>query len=152
MRLKRQALITAFTLAMLTACQKQSPDTPNTDVPGERPNSSVEAPAAPRPTYDGPFGLRMGLSPEEAKVVMPSLEEAEQGSGIYRSDSVPTPHPDFKSYLLFFSSKSGLCKIVAIGKDIQSGYTGLELRTAFDDLDKALSEKYGKGKKYDVSA
>jgi len=119
----------------------------------------MEEAAAPQPapvraqvTYDGPFGLNMGLSTAEAKAAIPDLEESDQGPRIYRADSVPVPHPDFESYSLLISQKSGLCKIVAIGKDIKSGDAGYEVRSAFDALDKAITSKYGNGKKYDFTS
>ena len=114
--------------------------------------ASQPIPVTAKKTYDGPFGLKMGLSAEEAEAAIPSLEESDQGPGIYQADSVPIPHPDFESYALLFSQKSGLCKIVAIGKDIKSGDAGHEIRSAFDTLDKAITKKYGKGKKYDFTS
>jgi hypothetical protein len=84
--------------------------------------------------------------------VVGSLEESSEGAGLYYSSTVPVPHPDFESYSLGFSRKSGLCKVVAIGKDIKSGQTGFELRSAFDALDKAITAKYGQGKKYDFTS
>lgn len=41
---------------------------------------------------------------------------------------------------------------MAIGKDIKSGDAGYEVRSAFDALDKAITNKYGKGKKYDFTS
>lgn len=126
------------------------------DVSPSNASSQVEQPApspvAVQATYDGPFGLKMGLSPAEVKVAIPSLEKTDLGPGVYRSNSVPISHPDFEGYTLIFSQRSGLCKITAIGKDIQSGDTGFEVRSAFDDLDKAVTNKYGKGKKFDFSS
>ena len=61
-------------------------------------------------------------------------------------------YPDFESYSLLFSQKNGLCKILAIGKDIKSGDSGSEVKSAFNSLDESLSKKYGKGKKYDFTS
>ena len=102
---------------------------------------------APKKSYGGPFGLAMGISLSEAKQLLPSLSE--NSDGTFTATTVPTPHEAFESYILVFSSKSGLCKIVAIGKDIQSGDNGFEVQSAFDDLSQGLSKKYGHGKKYD---
>lgn len=109
------------------------------------------APAKPS-AYDGPFGLKMGLSIEEVKKIIPGLSKTEQSEWIYKADSVPTPHPDFDFYVLNFSEKTGLCKISAIGKDIKSGDSGAEVKSDFNSLDESLSKKYGKGKKYDFTS
>lgn len=149
----RNRILAACLVAMfaLSGCQ-QDASPGGTPTPAETAVALPPTPVAARMTYDGPFGLKMGLTPTEVKAVIPSLEERDQGPGTYRSDSVPMPHPDFESYLLLFSAQSGLCKIMAIGKDISSGDTGFEVRSAFDDLDKAVTGKYGKGKKYDFTS
>lgn len=124
--------------------------------PNQVPTAATNARPSPtqeRPTkYDGPFGLKMGLSVETAKNLIPSLSESDSEPGVYNAVSVPVPHPDFESYSLFFSKKSGLCRVVGIGKDIPSGDVGFEVRSAFDALDEALTQKYGKGKKYDFTS
>jgi hypothetical protein len=148
---QRKAVVCLISIIALSGCQPNASPA-STSAQAEHPAAPQPSPAAAHVTYDGPFGLRMGLSPAEAKAAIPSLEESDQGQGIYRASSVPVPHPDFESYSLLFSQKSGLCKIVAIGKDIQSGDTGYEVRSAFDALDKAITSKYGKGKKYDFTS
>lgn len=147
----KRAVASLLTIIALSGCQQNSSPV-STRTPAEHPTAPLSSPATSRVIHDGPFGLKMGLSPAEVKAAVPSLEESDQGAGIYRSVSVPVPHPDFESYSLLLSQKSGLCKIVAIGKDIQSGDTGFEVRSAFDALDKAITSKYGKGKKYDFTS
>lgn len=153
MRFKRSIAVTCFGfITVLSGC-RQDPSPASAPVQAEQAVVLTPAPTIAKATYDGPFGLKMGLSPEETKAAIPSLEEKiDQGSGIYRADSVPIPHPDVESYSLFFSQKSGLCKIVAIGKDIKSGDAGYEVQTAFEALDKAITNKYGRGKKYDFTS
>jgi hypothetical protein len=94
----------------------------------------------------------MGLTREQVQQLIPGLKDEEDSPGYANATSVPQSHPDFESYGLQFSKKSGLCKIVAIGKDISTGSAGYELRSAFDEIDKALTAKYGKGKLYDFSS
>ena len=148
---QRKAAACLISIIALSGCQpSESPA--STSAQAERPAAPQPSPVATHVTYDGPFGLKMGLSPAEAKAAIPSLKESDQGPGIYSSSSMPVSHPDFESYSLLFSQKSGLCKIVAIGKDIQSGDAGYEVRSAFDALDKAITNKYGKGKKYDFTS
>jgi outer membrane murein-binding lipoprotein Lpp len=97
------------------------------------------------PASDGPFGLSMGI-PEEAfgttltKVV----------TGKFFVDSVPSPHEDFEQYVLEFGKNSGLCWIKAISKDIPTDSMGYFLKSKFNELEKVLSNKYGKGAKTDL--
>ena len=138
---------------VITGCEKKEDTTANQPqaqiVPP--PTKPIAAPAKPL-IYEGPFGLKMGLSLEEAKVLIPSLSKSEQNDWIYQAETAPVSHPDFEIYSLGFSQETGLCRISAIGKDIKSGDSGFEIRSAFESLDESLSKKYGKGKKYDFSS
>lgn len=112
---------------------------------------SVAAPPAPSSkSYDGPFGLKEGLTLDEVRAIT-SLT-AGDAPGLYSTDSVPAPHVAFENYVLGFSDKSGLCTITAIGKDITAGSYGTEVITAFDDLEAALKKKYGTDKRYDFAS
>jgi hypothetical protein len=151
MRIKwANVIASGLALIALAGCQQEA---------GGRPvqSTSAEIPVEPTPqaakpsAYEGPFGLKMGLTPSDAKALIPSLSETEETRTIFEANSVPIPHPDFESYTVVFSQKTGLCKVTAIGKDITSGDAGFEVRSAFDSLDEALTKKYGKGKKYDIS-
>lgn len=141
------------TILLLTACSQQATPVPQTESrEGHVPIAPIRANEQQLEKFDGPFGLKMGLARSEIEKIIHDLR-SEDGSPSWSSAStVPTPHPDFESYSLQFSEKSGLCVIVGIGKDVQSGNTGSEIRTKFDSLDEALSSKYGKGKKYDFSS
>jgi hypothetical protein len=114
---------------------------------GSEPVAPTHVPTAKK--YDGPFGLTAGLSIEEVRAAGTSLSPAEGEQGWFGADDVPTPHPDFETYFLHFSRKSGLCGISAIGKNIPTGDSGYEVRSAFEELAKAISAKYGKAKNYD---
>lgn len=99
--------------------------------------------------YDGPFGLQAGLTVDEVKQSAPDLAPDDKQPGWYIATNVPTPYPSFDSYMLNFSTKSGLCVLSGIGKNITSGSSGAEIQAAFEDLATALSGRYGHGKKYD---
>ena len=142
--------VTASVLIMLSlaGCQKNTGTAQTqTQIPQTQ---SVSPPAKPL-TYEGPFGLKMGLSIEVTKALISGLSKVEQSDWIFRTDRVPIPHPDFDSYLLNFSQKYGLCSISAFGKDIKSGDSGFEIKSAFNSLDESISKKYGIGKKYDYA-
>ena len=140
------SLLVIFSLA---GCQKD-PDTIQTQA-SPPPVQQVVTPKKPL-TYEGPFGLKMGLSIEETKSLISGISKSEESEWIYHADTVPIPHSDFESYSLRFSQTNGLCKISAIGKDIKSGDSGSEIKSVFNSLDESLSKKYGKGKKYDFTS
>ncbi len=133
---------------ILAGCQKEQ-DTAQAQA---SPSPTRPTVVPPKPiVYEGPFGLKMGLSIEDTKKLS-GLSKMEQSEWIYRADIVPTPHPDFESYLLQFSEKTGLCRISAIGKNIISSDSGNEVKSNFNSIDESLSKKYGKGKKYDFTS
>lgn len=141
------ALATIITLA-LSACSESKTDDLATAAESA---SSVEKPSPTPKKFDGPFGLQQGISLEEAKSVVPGLSASPEATHIYSSKNVPVPHEAFENYALLFSTKSGLCTISAIGKDITAGSMGSEVRSAFDSLEEGISAKYGTGKKYDFA-
>lgn len=145
----KKAITSLLAIFVLAGCQKEQ-DTAQAQA---SPPPTQPTIAPPKPiVYEGPFGLKMGLSIEETKKVISGLSKTEQSEWIYRADSVPTPHPDFDFYSLKFSEKTGLCRISAIGKDVLSGDSGAEIKSDFNSLDESLSKKYGKGKKYDFTS
>ena len=93
----------------------------------------------------GPFGLRMGMSAAELrKVVDLKVVEPEQRPLVLQTERLPRHHDAFEGYLLIVSEKVGLCKIVGLGETIAVKPEGKELRSAFEDLEKAIERKYGR--------
>ncbi len=93
---------------------------------------------------DGPFGLAMGMT-----VDMFAGQLKPQGNGIYLFDNPPKPNSQFENYAVKISDNAGLCWVKGIGKDIVTNGYGFDVKSEFDELDKILSEKYGKAKKLD---
>lgn len=149
--LKRNSLFVILSASFLLACTKD-PNTELTPTVAVAPSQSPPEPVKQvvLPQLDGPFGLKVGLTVDEVKKYIPQLKESEK-PGLFTSNAVPVSHANFESYSFQFSEKSGLCSISGIGRDIESGDTGAEVRAAFSSLDEALTTKYGKGKKYDFS-
>lgn len=149
-----KAVFLLIATGLLAACSNNSPtdssaakaDALGSGVPAAA--SASTPPPAPK-SYDGPFGLKQGLTPDEVRAVT-ALTSGDT-PGMYTAATVPSPHVAFESYVLGFSSKSGLCTITAIGKDITAGSYGTEVISAFDDLESALQKKYGPDKKYDFA-
>ena len=93
----------------------------------------------------GPFGLRMGMSLAELEA-----EAIEVAPAKYRVSTVPKPHSAFESYVLQIAPVNGLAWIKAIGHTIPTSVYGLELKAAFEAMEKKLSATYGKEKKTDI--
>lgn len=94
----------------------------------------------------GPFGLEMGSSLADLKKQITLKPE---NIGLYTTQSVPIPHPDFQLYKLIISPNHGLCKIIAFSKNISTSIYGTELVSKFSNIESALTTKYGNPKKFD---
>ena len=95
----------------------------------------------------GPFGLSMGMMPSEIKDAKPTSTY-----GIYTATRTPRRHALFKSFHLMCGQESGLCKIVALSKPIDTNMYGGTVKTAFREIEAELRKQYGKNKLYDSSA
>lgn len=93
----------------------------------------------------GPFGLNMGMS---IKQIDPQAKEVAPGK--YITTKVPKPHSSFEKYVVQVGKKNGLCWIKAIGKDIQTSSYGIELKSAFEEMNEKLTKAYGKGETTDL--
>ena len=149
--MKKAVCFVAGVVFAAGCAERQEGQADTTKSPGAEIATDAPQPAADTtpPTYDGPFGLKAGLTLDEVRRV--ATLTASDVDGVYRSTDVPKPHPAFESYSLYFSTKSGLCAITSIGKDIEAGQTGSEVRTEFSGIEDGLTSKYGKGKRYDFA-
>ena len=95
----------------------------------------------PMVSLAGPFGLEAGVSLEGLTRQLKLKKEREY---IYSTADVPRPHSDFERYTLVVTPSHGLCKISAWSKEIRSNSFGTAIQSKFDELESALSEKYGK--------
>ena len=145
--------VTTFALAFfIVGCQKQTQP-----APAEKQDAAISTPAptpAPEPpipaaiqAYDGPFGLKMGLSRGQIEVMVGQLTKSEEG--IYWAEKLPKPHSGFRQYILVIGDKEGLCKIIGMGKTIETGSFGTDLQNRFDSLEKQLKDAYGKNARFD---
>jgi hypothetical protein len=92
----------------------------------------------------GPFGFTKGMTREQI-IQLVGKDRAKPGAqeDILIVSSAPKAHPAFEEYTLAISPKEGLLKVVAVGKTIQTGDTGRELRSAFEAISTAIAQKYG---------
>ena len=94
-----------------------------------------------------PFGLRIGMSRAEVEKLR-GYKGPQAGQSL-AFVTPPQPHPDFESYGVVISPTQGLCKVIAIGRDITLNSFGDQLKTAFAETSRALEEKYGKPQVFD---
>ena len=92
----------------------------------------------------GPFGFQMGMTTAQLAKIGTLKPVEGMPKGVYSMTTAPAPRSDFETYDVLVSPITGLCKIMAIGADVQSGGGGMELRSAFNGLHEALDSKYGK--------
>lgn len=95
-----------------------------------------------------PFGLRLGMPMAELRHSVPSMHPV-QGTQAFETATVPRPHSDFESYIILATARQGLCKVVGIGKSTMNDAYGEQLRSIFDRLVAALTEKYGEPQRLD---
>ena len=95
-----------------------------------------------------PFGLTKGMGLEELKKQGTFVPGNQQY--VYTSKSINNGHPDFEAYSVVLTPEHGLCKIIAIGKDVETNGFGSELESKYKNLIEAMSGRYGPpGKNYD---
>ena len=149
--------VTTFALAFfIVGCQQQTQPAPAekqdaamaTPAPTPAP---MPAPAPPIPAviqaYDGPFGLKMGLSKEQIEAMGVQLTDRKEG--VYSAEKLVKTHSVFEIYLLTIGEKEGLCRIMGVGKTIETGSFGTALQDEFNSLEKQLKDVYGKNSRYD---
>jgi len=88
----------------------------------------------------GPFGLEQGMTLEQIKKIT-KLEEGVKFN--YAATTLPKGSDAIVLYILVVTPTEGLCRIVAVTRDVPTSPNGKELRDEFDSYAKVLSEKYG---------
>jgi hypothetical protein len=96
-----------------------------------------------------PFGLRPGSTVEQVLAVVGRPSVKHSNGNAYILNTAPSPHPDFDEYVLLFSPSKGLVKLMAYSKTIVTNGWGQEVQSKFDEVNEALTKKYGTGKKLD---
>lgn len=91
--------------------------------------------------WDGPFGLRQGLTPADVGKVITIKKLAD--SSMYSADTLPMTDAAFVRYGLTFSASSGLCAIVAMGPDKPSDGLGKSLKQDYQAMQKKIVAAYG---------
>jgi hypothetical protein len=94
----------------------------------------------------GPLGLDMGMS---YGILSKSIKLKQVKPFIYSTPSLPKGHSDFEMYQLVITPKHGLCKVIALSKDVSTSVYGEGLKDKHEKLETAVSQKYGHAKRYD---
>lgn len=89
----------------------------------------------------GPFGFEKGMTPAQVIKLVGQPNRVE--GDIMSFNRAPKPNDEYESYLLLFSPTAGLLKVVAIGKDVQTGDDGTQLQSAYQDTISGVESKYG---------
>lgn len=91
----------------------------------------------------GPMGLSQGMTLAELQKQGPFIASA-GGPSFYKSSTLAKGHPEFETYMAILTPEHGLCKLQAVGKVGASDAYGSALRSKYERLITALTEKYGK--------
>jgi len=91
------------------------------------------------------FGVQMGVP-----VVKYQPRVAGNGSdpNVF-TITVPEPNSEFEAYLAFATPKTGVCKVVGVGKNHSNDSYGTETTSAFSRFKEALVAKYGNSQDFD---
>jgi len=100
---------------------------------------------------DGPFGFAMGMTRDDVEKLAGPLKDAPNSAqGLIMVSRAPKPNESFRSFSLLIGEKAGLCKIVAIGQNVDTSPQGTELNHEFDRQKAQLKALYGKSHDYDL--
>ncbi len=98
---------------------------------------------------DSPFGISMGMSRAD---VLPLIGDyREVTPGMLRTDRVPDGQAGLESYAVIVSDTHGVCKIMAVGKDLPLAGSVNGLRDAFDAAATRLDEQFGRRETYEYA-
>lgn len=141
-------LISAF----LFACNKQDEVTSvskNASVTPSLPTETIKL--ASQKTYDGPFGLSMGIPLTELVNVLKFKSSSIENPFIYKGIP-PKPASGMNSYTVVATEKQGICKVGAsVDVDVVNA-TGDQIKAEADRIAELLELKYGKyTEKYDFA-
>lgn len=97
-------------------------------------------PMAAQGAAPGPFGFHEGMTLAELQSLGAKPTKT---PGIYSVGTAPQGSSDIDFYQLVVEPSTGLCKLVAVGKDVETSGSGSELRSAYESIQAALTTKYG---------
>lgn len=136
---------------ILSACNNEnSPKNQTSAVAEQKQVAATPAPKKEIKTYDGPFGLTMGISIETLTKDLGFISQND--NPLWFDGTPPKPSNLFTSYLIFAGKKTGICRIAAFTELVEFNDSGDEIKSKADKVADALSVKYGKAKNYDYGS
>lgn len=106
-----------------------------------------EVPQKPK-KWDGPLGVMMGISVKDLSDAGIAIAPIDNSPLIYRAGSAPAPSGSFDDYVYLISENVGLCRVTAWTPEKEANSFGEQIIATFDELQSALTEKYGKPEVY----
>ena len=98
---------------------------------------------------DSSYGISMGMPRADVLRAIGSYREITPG--MLRTERVPEGHDELESYAIIVSNSHGVCKIMAVGKDVPLNASVGGLRTAFEAAAARLDEQFGRRETYDYA-
>ncbi|MFZ6723743.1 hypothetical protein [Undibacterium sp. Ji49W] len=127
--------------ASLVACQKHEEPKIQTSSSAAAATTATTGKPATK-TYDGPFGLAMGISEKEMRERF-GFATIEEASHFYIG-TPPKLVPGFTDYYVIATPVAGVCKIAGTIALSSLNGSGDRLREAADNLASLMEQKYGK--------
>lgn len=150
----RKVLLAAMPFVIAAVgCTGKTEEAPSTSPPASAKAEtavSIVKPAAPKAPekWDGPLGVKMGLTKAELEAAGIVFTPVASAPLLYRATSAPAASSSFDDYVYYIGDEAGLCRIAAWTPVREVNQFGEQVVSAFDELQSALTEKYGKPKEY----
>lgn len=93
----------------------------------------------------GPLGFSRGMSIEDIKKL--GVFQPDTDPYWYAANSINKGHDNFEKYLVLVTPAHGLCKVIGIGRDIDTNSFGDQLKSRYKELTSSLIQKYGRPSK-----
>ena len=135
--------ILALALSGLAGCGVESPADPNFSEAADLTMDGEPLPSSYRPT-EGPFGIS-----KAAAIADLDATPVDENAGLFEVDRFPKPHPDFANLGVIASPATGVCEVLASGREIDDDVPGTIVRSIVDRVAAQLELRYGKPRKVD---
>lgn len=109
-------------------------------------NGQAQSQEVKKKYYEAPFGLKWGMSIEDAKSLNIEMDENKDDGVVvaYKVSVLPSQPPGTDFAILIFSKARGLQKVLWNSTDIREDSNGVKGREEFKSYQSILEEKYGK--------
>ncbi len=91
----------------------------------------------------------MGMAINELEQFGKVTKTEIQGGTVFLLEKPPKTHPDFERFSVMATQASGVCRVLAVGRSVDTNVYGNGLRARFDAVRDGLKGKYGEHKLFD---